>query len=57
MNNLPLQQQFALQKLYNDIDTLSEKDAKQIAKDFAKLYFTTKQIAGNLILNSNNINI
>lgn len=43
MTELPLTKAFSLQKILNDIDTLNEAEAKKIAKDFAKLYFTTQQ--------------
>jgi len=43
MNELPLAKAFSLQKILNDIDTLNEEDARKIAKDFARLYFTTQQ--------------
>jgi len=43
MTDLPLTKQFTLQKIINDIDTLNEHDAKQIAKEFAKLYFNSQQ--------------
>jgi hypothetical protein len=50
MNDLPLSKQFTLQKIYNDIDTLNEQDAKKIAKEFAKLYHTQQQTVLNLLL-------
>lgn len=43
MNELPLTKAFSLQKIINDIETLDEEGAKKIAKDFARLYFTTQQ--------------
>lgn len=50
MDELPLAKQFALQKIYNDIDTLNEEQAKKIAKDFARLYYIHQHVAMNMIL-------
>jgi hypothetical protein len=48
MTELPLNKQFALQKILNDIDTLNESDAKDIAKKFAQLYYHSQQTWINL---------
>ncbi len=48
MNELPLTKAFALQKILNDIDTLNCEDSKKIAKEFARLYFTSQQTWINL---------
>lgn len=50
MNELPLNKQFTLQKIYNDIDTLNEEGAKKIAKELAKLYHVQQQVTINLLL-------
>jgi hypothetical protein len=50
MNDLPLTKQFTLQKIYNDIDTLNEEEAKQIAKEFARLYHMQQHVIGNLLI-------
>lgn len=50
MNDLPLAKQFTLQKIYNDIDTLNEDGAKQIAKEFARLYHMQQQVVMNLLI-------
>jgi hypothetical protein len=50
MNELPLNKQFTLQKIYNDIDTLNEENAKKIAKEFAKLYHMQQQVVMNLLI-------
>jgi len=51
MNELPLTKQFTLQKIYNDIDTLNEEEAKKIAKEFAKLYHMQQHLILNMLLN------
>jgi hypothetical protein len=48
MNELPLNKAFSLQKILNDIDTLNCEDSKKIAKEFARLYFTSQQTWINL---------
>jgi hypothetical protein len=50
MNDLPLTKQFTLQKIYNDIDTLNEEGAKQIAKEFARLYHMQQHVVMNLLI-------
>jgi hypothetical protein len=50
MNDLPLTKQFTLQKIYNDIDTLNEEEAKKIAKEFAKLYHMQQHVVANLLI-------
>ncbi len=48
MTELPLNKQFSLQKILNDIDTLNAEEAKEIAKKFAKLYYHSQQTWINL---------
>jgi hypothetical protein len=50
MNELPLTKQFTLQKIYNDIDTLNEEEAKKIAKEFARLYHMQQHVVMNLLI-------
>lgn len=50
MTDLPLNKQFTLQKICNDIDSLNEKQAKQIAKEFAKLYHIQQHVVMNLLI-------
>jgi len=51
-NELPLSKQFSLQKIYNDIDTLNEEGAKQIAKDLARLYHIQQHLFRKLLFKS-----
>jgi flagellin-specific chaperone FliS len=55
MNELPLNKQFTLQKLYNDIDTLNEEDAKNIAKQLARLYHVQQQVVANMLFKKSNL--
>lgn len=50
MNELSLSKQFTLQKIYNDIDSLNEEQAKKVAKEFAKLYHIQQQVVMNMMI-------
>jgi hypothetical protein len=49
MNELPLNKQFTLQKIYNDIDKLDESQAKNIAKQLVRLYHVQQQVVANMM--------
>jgi len=55
MNELPLNKQFTLQKLYNNIDTLNEEEAKNIAKQLARLYHVQQQVVANMLFKKYNL--